>query len=201
MWIAHRNFIHARALAAYGHRRVARLSFSSARRRTHPLVRSSVCFRLDTTYAFESPLPTSPVFPPVAAATPSAAQPAGPVTRSVARIASALLSSQPPSVSAPPRSLTDAESAKFVVSPEYIDKVDRQLMESILSTIDSVTACIPYRTRCNGSGRELIRILIAKSDAASIVVTPAIEAKMRALETKGVHEPSLCAFQRVAPGL
>eukprot|EP00965_Chrysotila_dentata_P245333 6206489-Pleurochrysis_carterae.AAC.4 len=53
----------------------------------------SVFFRSDTKYTFESPSPTSPVFPSDVAAAPSAAQPAGPVTRSGARVESAWLPS------------------------------------------------------------------------------------------------------------
>eukprot|EP00965_Chrysotila_dentata_P249699 6209032-Pleurochrysis_carterae.AAC.1 len=62
-------------------------------------------FRLDTTYSFESPSPTNPVFPAVAAAALSSSQPAGPVTRSGMGVENALLPSQPASISAPPGSL------------------------------------------------------------------------------------------------
>eukprot|EP00965_Chrysotila_dentata_P025673 852600-Pleurochrysis_carterae.AAC.1 len=68
-------------------------------------------------------------------------------------------------------------------------------MESILNTIDNSTARIPYRSRCNMSGRELIRILIAEANTASSTVAAAIEAMMRSLEIKGVNEPTLRAFK------
>eukprot|EP00965_Chrysotila_dentata_P256682 6212625-Pleurochrysis_carterae.AAC.3 len=67
-------------------------------------------------------------------------------------------------------------------------------MESILNTIDNSAARIPYRSRCNMSGRELIRILMAKANTASSTVAAAIEAMMRSLEIKGVSEPTLRAF-------
>eukprot|EP00965_Chrysotila_dentata_P132718 4388435-Pleurochrysis_carterae.AAC.2 len=97
----------------------------------------SVYFRLDTTYTFQSSSPVAPVFPTVATAAPAAASAAGRSTRAGARVASSSFPSQPTSVSAPPRALIDAERARFVISPEHIDDVDRQLMESILNTIDS----------------------------------------------------------------
>eukprot|EP00965_Chrysotila_dentata_P241255 6204175-Pleurochrysis_carterae.AAC.1 len=49
--------------------------------------------------------------------------------------------------SRPPRVLTADERARFIVSPELIASVDRQLMESILSTIEIQAALIPYRAR------------------------------------------------------
>eukprot|EP00965_Chrysotila_dentata_P155016 5122164-Pleurochrysis_carterae.AAC.2 len=147
----------------------------------------SVFFRFDTTYAFDSPLPVNPKFPPVAAAAPGVATATGPATRASTQLASASLPSQPLSVTTPPRVLTDFEHARFVVSPEHMENVDRQLMEAMLSTIDSAAARIPYRSRCNGSGSLLIRLLVAESNAASSAVAAAIEALMRALESDQGH--------------
>eukprot|EP00965_Chrysotila_dentata_P146183 4827444-Pleurochrysis_carterae.AAC.1 len=67
-------------------------------------------------------------------------------------------------------------------------------METILNTIDNPAARIPYRTRCGMSGRTLIRVLMSEADAASSSVAAAIEAMMRALEIRGVVEPTLRAF-------
>eukprot|EP00965_Chrysotila_dentata_P233597 6199680-Pleurochrysis_carterae.AAC.1 len=91
----------------------------------------SVYFCLDRTCTFELPSPINPTFPPsAAAAAPRAAPAVRPVTRTSVRTATSLLPT-------PQGPLTDTERARFVVSLEHIDNVDRQLMEFILSSINS----------------------------------------------------------------
>eukprot|EP00965_Chrysotila_dentata_P000060 2008-Pleurochrysis_carterae.AAC.2 len=67
-------------------------------------------------------------------------------------------------------------------------------MECILSTIENPAARISYRARSGASRRNLIRILMSESNAASNSVAAAIEAMMRSLEIKGIEEPTLRAF-------
>eukprot|EP00965_Chrysotila_dentata_P088164 2911038-Pleurochrysis_carterae.AAC.1 len=74
----------------------------------------------------------------------------------------------------------------------------RRTSQSSQTLYAIAAARIPHRTRCSGSGRELIRLFIAESDAASSAVAAAIaEAKMRALEISGMMEPTLRAFNDV----
>eukprot|EP00965_Chrysotila_dentata_P234533 6200230-Pleurochrysis_carterae.AAC.1 len=70
-------------------------------------------------------------------------------------------------------------------------------MESILNTIDSPAVRIPYHSRCGMSGRNLIRILMSKADAASSSVAKAMEAMMRSLEIQCVTEATLRAFNDI----
>eukprot|EP00965_Chrysotila_dentata_P084984 2805349-Pleurochrysis_carterae.AAC.2 len=65
------------------------------------------------------------------------------------------------------RALTTEEEDHFVVSPEQLASVDRQLIETILGTIASPATRPAYRLQCLNSGRELIRILVSEAKASS----------------------------------
>eukprot|EP00965_Chrysotila_dentata_P018716 622986-Pleurochrysis_carterae.AAC.1 len=67
-------------------------------------------------------------------------------------------------------------------------------MESVLSTIESPATRASYRTRCNNSGRNLLRLLAAEADKSSASAGLAIELMMEALLLKGLSEPSLTEF-------
>eukprot|EP00965_Chrysotila_dentata_P198911 6179087-Pleurochrysis_carterae.AAC.1 len=90
-------------------------------------------FRLDPSYTFEAPSPLNPTFPAAHSAS-SSAPAGGPAggTRSgagtQAQAASQTSSVAPSGTNLPPRNLTTEERARFVVSPEHIASVDRQLM-------------------------------------------------------------------------
>eukprot|EP00965_Chrysotila_dentata_P068243 2256461-Pleurochrysis_carterae.AAC.3 len=126
----------------------------------------AVFFNLYTPYAMDAPSQVAPtlVFP----TTPAASGAAGPTTRSTpagATPATALLTGAPPVSSACP--LTANERDHFIISPEQLASVDRQLMETIPSTI-ALTATRPaYHVQCMNSSRTLIRILAAEANASS----------------------------------
>eukprot|EP00965_Chrysotila_dentata_P223185 6193426-Pleurochrysis_carterae.AAC.1 len=67
-------------------------------------------------------------------------------------------------------------------------------MESILGTIASPATRPNYRIRCQNSGRNLIRLLIAEANASSHSAGLAIESMMDALLLKGLSEASLTEF-------
>eukprot|EP00965_Chrysotila_dentata_P129996 4296826-Pleurochrysis_carterae.AAC.1 len=90
--------------------------------------------------------------------------------------------------------LSTAELDHYVISPETLLSLDRQLMESILSTIESPATRATYRARCSNSGRLLIRALVAESNASSASAGLAIESMMDTLLLKGLAEPSVTEF-------
>eukprot|EP00965_Chrysotila_dentata_P262696 6214645-Pleurochrysis_carterae.AAC.3 len=130
-------------------------------------------------YSFDSLSPVAPtfVFPAVPNPQPAAAQP--PSDRSVRSSAPAAA----PPAAAPPASvpsqvysdLKTSELDHFVVSPETLLNLDRQLMESILSTIESPAMRASYRSRCNKSGRILIRLLLSEANNSSASAGLAID--------------------------
>eukprot|EP00965_Chrysotila_dentata_P243006 6205181-Pleurochrysis_carterae.AAC.1 len=94
----------------------------------------AVFFNLYTPYAMDAPSPVDPTFVfPVIPAASVAAGPTKPSTPAGATPAAAPLTGAPPISSV--RLLTADESDHFVISPEQIASVNRQLMEKIFSTI------------------------------------------------------------------
>eukprot|EP00965_Chrysotila_dentata_P163527 5399637-Pleurochrysis_carterae.AAC.1 len=67
-------------------------------------------------------------------------------------------------------------------------------MEAILSTIVSVPTRQAYVEKCDGSGRELIRILTAEADAASASTGAALELMFNHTHQRGIAEPTVSAF-------
>eukprot|EP00965_Chrysotila_dentata_P001562 51227-Pleurochrysis_carterae.AAC.1 len=119
----------------------------------------AVFFNLYTPYTMDSPSPVAPTFTLPSLPAPTSA--AGPATRSggaAPGAAPAAAGVQPPaaaSVSAV-RPLSADERDHFVISPETLANVDRQLMETILSTIGLPATRPAYRAQCQNSGRVLI---------------------------------------------
>eukprot|EP00965_Chrysotila_dentata_P032335 1077713-Pleurochrysis_carterae.AAC.1 len=161
----------------------------------------AVFHRLHPAHTFDSPSPVAPsfVFPTVPNPQPAASQPT-----SDRSLRSGAPAAAPPatasSVAVPSqvyRDLTASELDHFVVSPETLLNLDRQLMESILSTIESPATRATYRARCNNSGRLLIRLLVTEADKSSASAGLAIESMMEALLVKGLSEPSLTEFNEL----
>eukprot|EP00965_Chrysotila_dentata_P206432 6183533-Pleurochrysis_carterae.AAC.4 len=94
----------------------------------------------------------------------------------------------------PVRNLTTDERNHFVISPEQLASVDRQLMESILGSITSPATRPDYCVQCQNSGRTLIRILIAEVNELLPLAWLAIESMMDSLLLKGLSEASLTVF-------
>eukprot|EP00965_Chrysotila_dentata_P143453 4739789-Pleurochrysis_carterae.AAC.1 len=69
--------------------------------------------------------------------------------------------------------------------------VDRQLMETILKTVEGVATRTMLRENCNSSGRELIRIICRTADNAPASTGMAIESMMQAHFDAGLEEYSL----------
>eukprot|EP00965_Chrysotila_dentata_P183364 6055018-Pleurochrysis_carterae.AAC.1 len=101
-------------------------------------------------------------------------------------------SSQPSATAV--RNLTADERDHFVIFPEQLASVDRQLMETILSTIASPATRPGYRLQCGNSGRTLIRLLVAEANVSSPSAGLAIESMMESLLLKGLTEASLTEF-------
>eukprot|EP00965_Chrysotila_dentata_P195885 6177250-Pleurochrysis_carterae.AAC.2 len=125
----------------------------------------AVFFNQYTPYPLDSPSPVVPTFS--FATSPAAAATTGPATRSTPASAaptSATSTAQPASTvvssTGPVRNVTPDERDHFVISPEQLASVDRQLMESILGTIASPATRPGCRIQCQNSGRTLIRIFI-----------------------------------------
>eukprot|EP00965_Chrysotila_dentata_P167432 5528939-Pleurochrysis_carterae.AAC.1 len=73
--------------------------------------------------------------------------------------------------------------------------VDRQLMESILKTIDSVATRAMLRDNSKSSGsRELIRIICRTADNAPASTRMAIESMMQQHFDNGLEEHTLQSF-------
>eukprot|EP00965_Chrysotila_dentata_P259870 6213711-Pleurochrysis_carterae.AAC.4 len=134
----------------------------------------------------DAPSPIAPTFMfPSAPAAAAAARPATRSTPASAAPASAAPTAAPVSSVRP---LTPGERDHFVVSPEQLARVDRQLMESILGTITSPATRPVYRMQCQNSGRTLIRILVAEANASSPSAGLAIESMMDSLLLKGFSD-------------
>eukprot|EP00965_Chrysotila_dentata_P130154 4303169-Pleurochrysis_carterae.AAC.1 len=126
----------------------------------------AVIINLYFPYTMDAPSPVAPTF--VFPTTPAASGTAGPTTLSTpagATPADAPLAGAPPVSSVRP--LTSDERDHFVISPEQLASVDRQLMETILSTIALPATRPAYRVQRMNSGRTLIRLLVAEANASS----------------------------------
>eukprot|EP00965_Chrysotila_dentata_P122422 4046095-Pleurochrysis_carterae.AAC.1 len=75
-----------------------------------------------------------------------------------------------------------------------LPNVDRQLMESILKTIDSVATRSMLRGNSKSSGRELIRIICRTADNAPASTGIAIESMMQQHFDNGLEEHTLKSF-------
>eukprot|EP00965_Chrysotila_dentata_P157564 5205111-Pleurochrysis_carterae.AAC.1 len=67
-------------------------------------------------------------------------------------------------------------------------------MEAILKTIDSVATRQTYRVSCAGSGRELIRLLVAQAENTPASAGMAIETMMQSHLDNGLAENTLSSF-------
>eukprot|EP00965_Chrysotila_dentata_P015749 521317-Pleurochrysis_carterae.AAC.1 len=63
-------------------------------------------------------------------------------------------------------------------------------METILGTIASIPTRQAYAEKCDGSGRELMRILISEADAASASTGAALELMFSQAHQRGISEPT-----------
>eukprot|EP00965_Chrysotila_dentata_P057487 1906911-Pleurochrysis_carterae.AAC.1 len=68
------------------------------------------------------------------------------------------------------------------------------MMTHILQTITCPAARRTYALMCNGSGRELLRLLASEANAASTATSATISAMMHSLEVKGISEPTVVAL-------
>eukprot|EP00965_Chrysotila_dentata_P051853 1721334-Pleurochrysis_carterae.AAC.1 len=142
----------------------------------------AVFLSLHTPYTLDAPSPIAPVIN--FATAPSAAASAGPATRSTPASAApttAAPTTQPVSTAlrsaTPVRNLTADERDHFVILPEQLASVDRQLIESILGTIAS-PATRPSNAPSPSSGL-------------------AIESMMDSLLLKGLSGASLTEFNEL----
>eukprot|EP00965_Chrysotila_dentata_P131898 4360531-Pleurochrysis_carterae.AAC.1 len=105
----------------------------------------------------DSPPPIIPTFS--FPSTPASSAASGPTTRSApdgatpaAAAPTSISASGAPTVSSA-RTLTADKKEHFVISPEQLASVDKQLTETIVSTITSPATRPSYRVRCQNSGR------------------------------------------------
>eukprot|EP00965_Chrysotila_dentata_P035022 1165412-Pleurochrysis_carterae.AAC.1 len=68
------------------------------------------------------------------------------------------------------------------------------MMTVILQTISCTAARRSYALACNGSGRDLLRILSAEANAASTATSATISAMIHSLEVRGIAEPTVTAL-------
>eukprot|EP00965_Chrysotila_dentata_P241370 6204238-Pleurochrysis_carterae.AAC.1 len=121
----------------------------------------AVFFNQYTPYSLEAPSPISPTFTfPAAGSAPARTGLATRSTPDSAAPASAAPASQSAGSSLPSatavRNLTTDERDHFVISPEQLVSVDRQLMETIFGTITSPATRPGYCLQCGNGGRTLI---------------------------------------------
>eukprot|EP00965_Chrysotila_dentata_P044316 1473495-Pleurochrysis_carterae.AAC.2 len=111
----------------------------------------AVLHRIYQPYSILSPSPNDSTFNLALSSLPAAVQ-----TRASARLAA----SAPAGASQPTTLSLPSESADhYVVSPELLANVDRQLMETTMKTVEHIATRNELRILCAGSGRELIRII------------------------------------------
>eukprot|EP00965_Chrysotila_dentata_P256973 6212735-Pleurochrysis_carterae.AAC.9 len=67
-------------------------------------------------------------------------------------------------------------------------------MSLILQTISCIAARRSYALACNGSGRELLRILAIEANAASTATSATIATMIHSLEIRGISEPTVTAL-------
>eukprot|EP00965_Chrysotila_dentata_P208919 6184971-Pleurochrysis_carterae.AAC.1 len=146
----------------------------------------------------DTPSPIAPIFLFITAPAPPAA--AGPTTRSTpagaaptSAGASCRTNRLLPIVSTV-RALTADERDHFVICPKQLASVDRQLMETILSTIASPATRPAYRAQCQNTKNAFTRFLVAKAGALSPSAGLSFESMMESLLLKGLSEVSLTEF-------
>eukprot|EP00965_Chrysotila_dentata_P212319 6186960-Pleurochrysis_carterae.AAC.1 len=130
--------------------------------------------RLLVPHSFDSPSPRNPIFTAAGATQPTNLQATTRQTRSQAQSAAATAASGTLAPAVPARSvsssglppLTADEAKRYIIAPELIEATDRKLITLILQTITCTAARRSYALACNGSGRELLRILSAEANAA-----------------------------------
>eukprot|EP00965_Chrysotila_dentata_P113311 3744356-Pleurochrysis_carterae.AAC.2 len=111
----------------------------------------AVFFNLYTPYSMEAPSPIALKF--AFAPAPASTAASGPATRSTPASAAPTTTAPAAAPVSSVRPLTTDEKDHFVISHEQLASVDRQLMETILSTIASPATRPAYRTQCQNSGR------------------------------------------------
>eukprot|EP00965_Chrysotila_dentata_P103160 3405979-Pleurochrysis_carterae.AAC.2 len=136
-----------------------------------------------TPYSLHSPSPLEPTFTQSIATLPAA-------NRARTRSATPAVASSVPTSLTLPREASDHN----VISPEMLANVDRQLMETILRTAESVATRNMLRDNRNSSGRELIKIICRTADNAPAPTGMAIESMMQAHFDGGLEEYSLRGF-------
>eukprot|EP00965_Chrysotila_dentata_P068913 2277252-Pleurochrysis_carterae.AAC.1 len=105
----------------------------------------AVYHRIYTPYSLHSPQPLEPTFNLSTASLRAA------VRARRRSAATADTSSAPTSPTLPSKAFDH-----YVISLEMLANVDRQLMETILKTVENVATHTMLRDNCNSSGRELI---------------------------------------------
>eukprot|EP00965_Chrysotila_dentata_P072289 2389084-Pleurochrysis_carterae.AAC.1 len=68
------------------------------------------------------------------------------------------------------------------------------MITAILQTVSCTAARQSYSLACNGSGRELLRILSAEANAALTATSATIAAMIHSLEVRGITEPTVTAL-------
>eukprot|EP00965_Chrysotila_dentata_P174882 5773640-Pleurochrysis_carterae.AAC.1 len=68
------------------------------------------------------------------------------------------------------------------------------MMTLILQTISCTAARRSYAQACNGSGRELLRILATIANAASTATSATIATMIHSLEIRGISKPTVTAL-------
>eukprot|EP00965_Chrysotila_dentata_P102778 3393193-Pleurochrysis_carterae.AAC.1 len=157
--------------------------------------------RLLVAHTFDSPSPRNPVFASQGSTAPANLQATTRQKRSQAQsapaqtnVSSAAPVAAPVSTSGLPP-LTADEAKRYFVAPELIDATDRKMMTFILRTITCQAAQRTHALTCDGSGRELLRLLAAsEANAASTATSATISAMLHSHEVRGISEPSVTAF-------
>eukprot|EP00965_Chrysotila_dentata_P194183 6176209-Pleurochrysis_carterae.AAC.1 len=68
------------------------------------------------------------------------------------------------------------------------------MMTLILQTISCTAVRRSYAQACNGSGRELLRILATEANAASTATSATIATMIHSLKIRGISEPTVTAL-------
>eukprot|EP00965_Chrysotila_dentata_P220309 6191702-Pleurochrysis_carterae.AAC.1 len=150
--------------------------------------------RLLLAHTFDSPSPRDPVFSAQGTSQPANLQATTRQTRSQTAAPPATSTVAPATASSvsgsglPP--LTADESKRYIVAPELIEATDRKMMTAILQTVTCTAARRSYSSACNGSGRELLRILSAEANAASTATSATIATMIHSLEVRGISDPT-----------
>eukprot|EP00965_Chrysotila_dentata_P006049 198358-Pleurochrysis_carterae.AAC.1 len=154
--------------------------------------------RLLVAHSFDSPSPRNPIFAASGSTQPANLQATSRQTRAQAQstaagtTAPASATSTVSSTGLPPLSADEAK--RYIIAPELIEANDRKMMSLILQTITCTAARRSYSLACDGSGRELLRILAAEANAASTATSATIAAMIHSHEVRGINEPTVSAL-------